>query len=175
MHILAGEKKGTPLDVPKEGTRPTTNKIKKSLFDTIQHYVVDAKVLDLFAGSGSLGLEALSRGAAFATFIEKGVHASNCLKKNIDKLGYEERSTLIQSSVEHALKKLESYDLIFMDPPYEMDVEAITTQLLSHLCPGGLLIVEQSKRAKFLTELPYTKKKEYGDTILYFFTHKLDY
>lgn len=173
MHILAGEKKGMPLVVPKEGTRPTTNKIKKSLFDSIQHLIDGSKVLDLYAGSGALGLEALSRGAAHATFIEKDQKAADCLKKNIDKLSYQDRSRIIVNFVERSFSHISTFDLIFMDPPYELDVKKITTDCCSHLNESGLLIVEQSKRAKFVDSLPWVKKKEYGDTVIYFFDKTL--
>ncbi len=167
MYILAGEKKGTILDVPKEGTRPTTNKIKKSLFDTIQHEIEGARVLDLFAGSGNLGLEALSRGAIHATFVEKSAKAAVSIKKNIEKLGYADRTTLLIRPAEKILDEVASYNLIFMDPPYDIDVIEFATQILENLSPKSLFIVEQSKRTPF--PLPFTKKKEYGDTILYFF------
>lgn len=169
MYILAGEKKGLPLVCPKEGTRPTTTKIKKSLFDSIQHLIEGSTVLDLFAGSGALGLEALSRGAIQATFVEKDSTAADCLKKNIEKLNYQDRTRVIHNFVERSFSHISKFDLIFMDPPYDLDVLKITLDCSPHLNEAGLLIVEQSKRVKFLDSLPYIKKKEYGDTVVYFF------
>jgi len=169
MYILAGTKKGMRLKVPKEGTRPTTNKIKKSLFDSIQYLIEGACVLDLFAGSGSLGLEALSRGAQTATFVEKDAVAIECIKKNVETLGFSSQTTLIPYPVDRSISYLKEYDLIFVDPPYDLDIKNLVEEVRSHLKQGGLMIVEQSKRTKFLEDLPFNKKKEYGDTVNYFF------
>jgi 16S rRNA (guanine966-N2)-methyltransferase len=169
MYILAGSKKGMTLKVPKEGTRPTTNKIKKSLFDSLQHLIQGADVLDLFAGSGALGLEALSRGAKSATFVEKDQKAVECIQKNIETLGFHSSSTLYSLPVDRAINLLSQYDLIFVDPPYDLDISSFVEKIISHLKENGLMIVEQSKRAKFLQHLPCIKKKEFGDTVNYFF------
>ncbi len=172
MHILAGAKKGMRLNVPDEGTRPTTNLVKKSLFDSIHYLLEGATILDLFAGSGALGLEALSRGAKEATFVEKSPKACACIKKNIDTLHFTSIAHLFPLDVEKALVQLGTFDLIFMDPPYDLDIGSLTAKALTHLKEGGLLIVEQSKRSKFLENLTYVKKKEFGDTFLYFFDSK---
>jgi 16S rRNA (guanine966-N2)-methyltransferase len=169
MYILAGTKKGMRLKVPQEGTRPTTNKIKKSRFDSVQYLIEGAEVLDLFAGSGSLGLEALSRGARTATFVEKNASAIDCIKKNVEILGFNPQVTIIPSPVERALNHLKEYDLIFIDPPYDMNIKTLVQDIRSHLKDGGLMIVEQSKRTKFLDDLLFNKKKECGDTVNYFF------
>lgn len=161
------------LKVPKEGTRPTTNKIKKSLFDSIQYLLDGAVVLDLFAGSGALGLEALSRGAKITTFVEKDPSALECIKKNIETLEFQSQSIIYPIPVDQALFQLEAYDLIFVDPPYDLDIGGLVEKILPHLNQSGLMIVEQSKRTKFLDHLPYTKKKEYGDTVNYFFQKKI--
>jgi 16S rRNA (guanine966-N2)-methyltransferase len=169
MQILSGDKKGSILAVPKEGTRPTTNKIKKSLFDSIQYRLEESVVLDLFAGSGALGLEALSRKAAFAVFVEKDFHAIECIKKNIEKLDFKDRTEVLQINLNKPFQSDRLFDLIFIDPPYDFDCLEICIEALKLLKPDGLMVVEQSKRTRFLDPLVCSKKKEFGDTVLYFF------
>jgi 16S rRNA G966 N2-methylase RsmD len=94
------------------------------------------------------------------------------VSKNIDTLHFTSIAHLFPLDVEKALVQLGTFDLIFMDPPYDLDIGSLTAKALTHLKEGGLLIVEQSKRSKFLENLTYVKKKEFGDTFLYFFDSK---
>ena len=123
MRIGSGRFRGRKLQAPKgQETRPTGARLKKSLFDVLGAELENARVLDLFAGAGALGLEALSRGAAEVVFVEKGRRAAEAIQKNIDELGVDERTELWVWSVHSALTGLaeqdRSFDLVFADPPY---------------------------------------------------------
>lgn len=124
MRVVAGERKGIPLKaVAGTTTRPTTDKIKETLFNIIGPYFDGGIVLDLFAGSGGLGLEALSRGADRAIFIEKDAKAFQTLKENIKKCRYEDVSEVYRTDANRAVKALLKRDIeihyVFLDPPYE--------------------------------------------------------
>lgn len=122
MRIITGKARGTKLDTL-EGlnTRPTSERAKEAIFSIIQFDIPDTNVLDLFAGSGQMGLEALSRGAAKATFVDSSKEAIAVIKRNVTKTHFEASSTVIMSEFEPSLKKMaknEKYDLVFLDPPY---------------------------------------------------------
>lgn len=122
LQVLTGTKKGRKLKVPKGKTvRPTTSRIKKSIFDTLGN-IENTRVLDIFAGSGGLGIEALSRGSSSVTFIENNPLVLKILKENISNCGFGDRVSIINLHFEGAIKKLikknEKYDLIFIDPPF---------------------------------------------------------
>lgn len=126
MNIIAGQRKGTQLFAPKGlDTRPTQAKVKESLFNIIQAYVPDARVLDLFAGSGSLALEALSRGASYAVLVDRDREAGQCIRRNIEKLRFEGVATFIASDWKQVVAQMKTsqvspFDLVFLDPPYRM-------------------------------------------------------
>ena len=101
--------------------------------------------------------------------MEKDAFAIECIKKNVETLGFSSQTTLIPYPVDRSISHLKEYDLIFVDPPYDLDIKNLVEEVRSHLKEGGLMIVEQSKRTKFLEDLPFNKKKEYGDTVNYFF------
>ena len=122
MRIIAGEWRGRPLAAPAgRATRPTSDRAREGLFSMLASRLgsfEDLHVADLFAGTGALGLEALSRGAAFCTFVEKDREALDMLKRNIDKLGAGERADVRAQAVEHAPPPRRPCDLVLMDPPY---------------------------------------------------------
>ena len=123
MNIIGGIYKGRTIAIPKGAKiRPTSNKVREALFNILGGKVPDAAVLDLFAGSGSLGLEALSRGARRAVFVDNDSRCINTIKKNIKKLGIEGDIKVMQLNAAQGIKKLHNneakFDLIFMDPPY---------------------------------------------------------
>ena len=163
MRIGSGELSGRKLHAPKGAkTRPTSARLKKSLFDVLASSLAgleDARVLDLFAGAGALGLESLSRGAARAVFVERGRKAADVIRRNIDELGVVERGELLAMDVGAALTKLEhdgeAFDLVFADPPYKTD-EDVLSRLLSALgaqelvAPDGLVVVEHHHKRELL-------------------------
>ncbi len=156
MRVISGNNRGMQLLAP-EGmdTRPTQDRIKETLFNMIAFDVPDAYFLDLFAGSGQMGIEALSRGAMEAVFVEKDKNAINCIEKNIAKARLEDSSKVLKMEVSAALNSLNShgpFDIVFMDPPYNKEIEkAVLNQLKdkSFITEDTLIIVEASLETGF--------------------------
>ena len=152
MRIIAGKARGAQLFSPKGlDTRPTLDRIKESLFNIIASDIPDAQVLDLFAGSGALGLESISRGADSAIMVDMDKLAQSCIKRNIEKLHFEMQASLLPCSYGQALDRLEkegkAFHLVFLDPPYRMEVLADIAQLLHEkrlLHQEALLVLEHS-------------------------------
>lgn len=152
-------------------TRPTTDRIKETLFNMITPYIADSTFLDLFSGSGGIGIEALSRGAAEAVFVEHNLEAMYCIKENLRHTKLEGRAMTMSCDVMTALYKLEGekqFDYIFMDPPYGKGLERQVLAYLqdsSLLAPDGVIIVEASKDTDFsyVDDMKYhwIKTKEY--------------
>ena len=148
MRVIAGEAKGRALVAPKgTGTRPATDRIRETLFAILEPDLGDARVLDLFAGAGTMGIEALSRGALHVTFVERSSAALDALRKNIASTGFGDRSDVVAANVIGFLDRgapPRPYDLAFVDPPFA-DV-AILDATLSHpslaaaLAPGATVI-----------------------------------
>lgn len=150
IRIIAGEFKGRILKTPKgDGTRPTQSMVREALFNICQNRIEGARFLDLFAGSGAVGFEALSRGATSVCFAENHRNASQCIRENIAQLKVEARTTFYPADYRIALKNLqkkgEQFDLIYIDPPYHKPVEPILEELIefSVIKPEGLVFVEQ--------------------------------
>lgn len=169
MRIIAGTARSLPLKtIDGLDTRPTTDRIKETLFNMIQQDVPDCYFLDLFAGSGQIGLEAVSRGAAKAFFIENAKNAAACIQDNIRFTKFEDACTLLQTDVISGLRTLEGkyrFDLIFMDPPYKKELEKEVLTFLSHsslVKPSAKIIVEAALGTDFsyAEELGYTVLKE---------------
>lgn len=148
MRIIAGEARGRVIDAPAGlHTRPTLDRVRENLFNMIQSEVPDSRVLDLFAGSGALSLEALSRGAAFAVLADIDRNACTVQKKNISLLRYDERTRQIRGDWRTAVRELqdakEQFDLVFLDPPYSMlDLREVFLSLVPVISPGTLIILE---------------------------------
>ena len=138
MRIIAGDKRGCQLVTPKGmDTRPTLDRVKESLFGILQFDIASRRVLDLFAGSGGLGLECLSRHAEFAVFCDHSRESINAVRENIKKLGYESRSRVYQCDWAQAISKMQAagdrFDLVFLDPPYKAGlVEKAIETLKAH-------------------------------------------
>lgn len=136
MRVIAGSARSLPLKtVPGTGTRPTTDRIKETLFNMLMPYVPGARFLDLFAGSGAIGIEALSRGASFACFAEKDRKAAACIRENLRFTGLSGRASVLESDVFLAIDRLENagtapFDIVFMDPPYREGLEGAVLQRL---------------------------------------------
>ncbi len=152
MRIIAGEARRLKLITPKGyETRPTSDITKETLFNVLSPYIyADTKFLDLFAGSGGIGLEAVSRGAREAVFAEKGKEAAACIEANIRTCRFEDRCRVMRLDVMSALSRLagrESFDIIFMDPPYgEGYEETVTGYIMSRglLKDDGLIVIESA-------------------------------
>jgi 16S rRNA (guanine966-N2)-methyltransferase len=176
--IVAGIARGRSLAVPDAGTRPTSDRAREALFNSLGSLLdlVDARVLDLFAGSGAVGLEALSRGASTATFVESERAAAVVIAANIKTVAL--GGTLVRGSVEHYLDRAPSapFDLVFADPPYATDDAAVHT-LLTRLVAGdwlgehAVVVVERSSRGPDLAwpdALAAIKHKRYGEGMLWY-------
>ena len=180
MRIIAGRFKGHPLTTPKgANTRPTSDKVKESLFASLDSLgmLKDAQVLDVYAGSGALGLEALSRGASRAVFIEKANSAAQVIRTNIANLKVEGQTRVVTAAAAAGARALEgeSFDLILADPPYPL-TESEVTAALEVMAPrlrddSSLLVVERSARSP-QPELPaglqFYEHRTYGETALWF-------
>lgn len=168
MRIIAGTARSLPLKtIDTLETRPTTDRIKETLFNMLQDEVPGCYFLDLFAGSGQIGLEAVSRGARYAVFVENNRKAAACIEDNIRFTKFDKETKLYQSDVLSALRAMEGkyqFDVIFMDPPYHKELEK---EVLSYLATSDLLkedcliIVEASLETEFdyLEELGYSLRK----------------
>lgn len=140
MRIIAGTARSLPLrSIEGRDTRPTTDRIKETLFNILQTGIEGCSFLDLFAGSGQIGLEALSRGANHAVFVENSKKACACIEENIRFTRFDARAKLLSMEASGALRTLEgndSFDYIFMDPPYQSGMEQ---EVLIYLAGSGLL------------------------------------
>ena len=173
MRIIAGEARGRRLFAP-EGmdTRPTSDRVREALFSIIARDVPDACVLDLFAGSGALSLEALSRGAARATIVDKSPRAMAVIRRNVELMRVKDRVRMLTSDWKTAVARLESgYTLVMLDPPYAMTgvyAEACRALLgRSLLRPGALVVMEHAAALK-IEDLPdglvVEDERRYRDT-----------
>lgn len=156
MRIIAGTARSLPLKtIEGVDTRPTTDRIKETLFNILQNDIPGAYFLDLFAGSGQIGLEALSRGASYAVFIENGRKAAKCIEDNIAFTKFTKNSKLLTMDVIGGMMSLEgkyTFDLIFMDPPYRQGMEKDVLTYLSQsriVKPDSRIIVEASLDTDF--------------------------
>jgi 16S rRNA (guanine(966)-N(2))-methyltransferase RsmD len=180
MRIIAGAHKGRRLVVPRgDVTRPTADQVRIALLDTLMPRLPDARVLDLFAGAGGVGLEALSRGAAHATFVERDARAVAALRANVETLGVGAAARVIRDDVRRALAALAGegarFDVVFLDPPYDTPATAATLEALADgmLLADGALVVAQhlTKRAPPATvgTLAAFRTRRFGETTLTFF------
>lgn len=179
MHIIAGERRGAQLFAPKGmDTRPTQAKVKESLFNIIQLYVPDARVLDLFAGSGSLALEALSRGAESAVMVDMDREATGCISRNIDKLRFGDRASMVRADWRQALRQLsgKQFDLVFLDPPYRLNElhECCAAMADAGLLAEEAMLVLEHRTGVFTPpdeRFELFKERTYGDTEIHFYLY----
>ncbi len=189
--IVGGVAGGRPLSVPPNGTRPTADRVRAALFSTLETMIelCGARVLDLFAGTGAVGLEAASRGAASVSLVDSGREAVLAMRRNVDTLGLA-GVTVHPQRVESYLGELgktdaaggwagtgEAFDLVFADPPYEFADPSLAELLATlagaggWLAPGAVVVVERSKRsgpAPWPVAIEAIKDKRYGDTVLWY-------
>lgn len=178
MRVISGSLKGRRLVSPTgQATRPTADRIKESVFNILASSIVNRRALDLFAGTGALGIEALSRGAASAVFIDQAKPALDALRRNIGNLGLEDRSRIIRWDIRKNLNCLASsppFDLVFMDPPYATG--AVTPALKSLIACGALetsarIVIEHSDReiiAPRMDPLTLIDQRRFGKTLVSF-------
>ncbi len=166
MRVIAGKCRSLPLKtIDGLDTRPTTDRTKETLFNVLQPWIPGGTFLDLFSGSGAIGIEALSRGARKAVFVELSRKAAACITDNLAFTRLEEDAVLMQESVQAALGKLEAFDCIFMDPPSEKGLEKEVLVYLSDsglLQGGGVVVVEASLQTgmDYAEELGFVIVKE---------------
>ena len=164
MHIISGKYRGKKLKgFEVDGTRPTMDRVKESLFGMIQSYVGDSKVLDLFAGSGALGLEAISNGAREAYLVDNNIEAIKVIRDNIKNM--DDDIKVIKSDYKKFLKETdEKFDIIFLDPPYRKGLMGKALRVIEErdlLNEGGLVVCEY-EYDDFETNLDLFKEKSYG-------------
>ena len=167
IRVTGGELRGRRLHVPKKGVRPTTGKVREAIFSMLGS-VEGARVLDLFCGSGALGIEALSRGAAQAVFVDTHPAPAH---RNVDDLDLGERARVEGADVIRFLRRAgpDSFDLVLCDPPYRLAdrLGADLVQLIpGKLAGGGRVMVETSPRRLLALELPLLTERAYGDTLI---------
>ncbi len=180
MRIISGEHKGRRLaGGKKKKVRPTSDRVKESIFNILREEVMGKKILDLFAGAGSLGIEALSRGAESVTFVDASSQSINVLKKNIKSLNLESRSTILRLDGLKAINKLkQNFQMIFADPPYLKGyVQRVIGSVVQSevLEKNGILILEHHKKETFSfpeEKLSILRQKKFGDTVISFFLKK---
>ncbi|MFK0241385.1 16S rRNA (guanine(966)-N(2))-methyltransferase RsmD [Microbacterium sp. NPDC090281] len=178
--IIAGSARGARLEVPGAGTRPTSDRVRESLFGALESLsaISGARVLDLYAGSGALGLESLSRGAASAEFVERGRQAAAIVRRNaaiVAKAGGMASGRVHESAVHAFLQRASGpFDLVFTDPPYDLDDTAMTADLVALaplLSSDAVVVVERARRSTppdfTAAGLELFREKSYGDTTLW--------
>ena len=179
MRIISGTSKGKKLrSLRGQAIRPTSDRVKESIFNILGQEVDGKYILDLFAGTGNLGIEALSRGATRTVFVEKERSAIDLIKKNLSHCGFEDRVHIMTGEVERAIRLLhrkgEVFDFIFMDPPYrrglvQKTLGILQTEPLHH--EDSILVIEHDRReplSESMEEWVLLRKRRFGDTVVSF-------
>jgi 16S rRNA (guanine(966)-N(2))-methyltransferase RsmD len=173
VRVIGGSYGGRVLVAPRgRATRPTSDRVREALFSILGARVIDAEVLDLFAGSGALGIEALSRGASRATFVDSSAAAVGAVRRNLAALGVEAEvvQARAQSYCRTARERARQYDLVFLDPPYRQarDLGRELTDILRPVLTGDARVVAESDRRDPLRlELELLDERRYGDTLIH--------
>lgn len=179
MRIISGKARGTKLyTLEGTNTRPTLDRVKESIFNIIQNEIEDATVLDLFAGSGAIGLECLSRGAKKAVLCDKSKEAIQIIKRNIEKTHMEEKAQIINADFESCLEKIknEQFDIIYVDPPYATDYIFKSLKKIKEIGIAkkeSIIIVETDDEQRILKEMgnieiKIVDKRKYGRATIIF-------
>lgn len=171
MKIISGTLKGRKIEgFDIDGTRPTMERVKESLFAMIQDYINDSICVDLFSGSGNLGIEAVSEGAKYAYLVDKNKIATNIIKRNVNNLNINDKVEILNMDYKRVIEYLsdKKIDLIFLDPPYKTDYIEESIKLIDKhniLNDNGLIICESSSLDKIVYNEKYKeiKNKKYGD------------
>src|SRR5258706_7323902 len=179
MRVIAGTLKGCRLKAPTwEGLRPTSDKLRETLFNVLAPSVVDARVLDGFAGTGALGIEPISRGAQDVTFIEHDERAVMLITDNLAHCGIKSGYTVMRVPVARGLEALRAdpgflpFDIVLLDPPYYSSADAVLTGLESVLASDGVLVLEHARKQQapeILGQLVRRREVRSGDSVLTFY------
>ena len=184
MRIVGGRLRGRLLAAPaSQGIRPTADRLRESLFNILVHAygdpITDARVLDLFAGTGALGLEAMSRGAAFALFIDEGAEARALLRENVATLGLGGTTRIFRRDATKlgVAHPIEPFSVAFLDPPYGRGLaeQALASALAGGwLAPGALVVVEEAAKPGFTTSEGFDEleRRNYDDSALFVLRHR---
>ncbi len=171
LRVSGGEARGRRLKAPKN-IRPTQGMVKQAIFNMVGPRIEGARVLDLFAGSGALGIEALSRAAASVTFVDQQERGLAILRQNLDALGFKERAHVVRGDVVRWLEAspdaIRSADFVFLDPPYDDAVLDRALKVLDREVTGATVLAEHSRRQQLpaLTRLRVDRERRYGDTMV---------
>ncbi|UCD05805.1 MAG: 16S rRNA (guanine(966)-N(2))-methyltransferase RsmD [candidate division WOR-3 bacterium] len=176
MRIVGGACKKRSLKVPKKGIRPTKGIVRSAIFNILGEQHMNAEVLDVFAGSGALGIEAISRGARHCIFVEK---KPRHLRMNLSKLISKSQARIVAEDFRRALRRLKNqeFDVIFADPPYNKNYVQLTLNEIVRydlLAREGVVVIEHSPSEEFTIPdtLEKIKQRKYGDTAISFFKHR---
>ena len=178
MRIIAGSRKGHRITAPKGlDTRPTSDRVRENVFNIVAPWVEGARVLDLYAGSGAMGLEALSRGAKTAVFVESDREAARAIERNLDKLGLTGARIVrgdAATGLAHEVGAGRKYDLVLADPPYVMtNYDSLANYLPRVLADDGLLVLETAARVEpKVPGLAARTTRKYGSTRVTVFEHR---
>ena len=167
MRVITGSARGRRLKEPANfDIRPTTDKVKEAMFNIVQFQLEDAHVLDLFAGTGQLGIEALSRGAASCVFVDKSMESLKIVRENLAVTGLMDKAQVTRTDSLQYLRSGQKFDLIFLDPPYALDLleKAIESIAAFDILNENGIMVCESERDKLLPDLPADRfaKREYN-------------
>jgi 16S rRNA (guanine(966)-N(2))-methyltransferase RsmD len=174
MRIISGSHKGRRLEAPDwSGLRPTSDRLRETLFNILAPAVRGATVLDGYAGTGAVGIEALSRGAAHVTFVDADPRAVKLVARNLARCGVTEGFAIIRADLEHSATAVDrAFDLIFLDPPYDADSVRAATLVRPRLRQDGLLIIEHRRGRALpghIDGLAHTREVRAGDSALAFY------
>lgn len=170
LRVHGGADRGRRLHAP-AGIRPTQGMVKEAIFNQLGPRLEDAHALDLYAGSGALGIEALSRGAAEAVFVDRGERQVATIRRNLEELGYQERSEVVRGDVErwlrHHPERVAEIDVVLVDPPYDDESLDGALRALDEACSEGAVVVVEHRTRRRLPALPRltpARERRYGDT-----------
>jgi 16S rRNA (guanine(966)-N(2))-methyltransferase RsmD len=185
MRVISGQAKGRRIKAPKGvAVRPTAARVKEAIFNILPHNLIGLRVLDLFAGTGNLSIEALSRGAAEAWLVDASPSSVRVLRDNLAKMGFSQKTRVWMAPVPAVVRRLssrgEKFDLIFLDPPYDSGQINRVVKLIAHeelLRESGILIAEHSVREAVedgCDPLVLRDQRRYGSTLVSFFGQKMN-
>ena len=178
MRIIAGQWKGRTLDTPTwDGVRPTSDRLRETLFNVLAGEVAGARVLDVYAGTGAVGLEALSRGAAAVTFVEQDRRAVALVRRNLARCGASDAYVIVARDAAEALRsgRFDPFDLVFLDPPYaDASRDGVLSLAAAHVAASGVLVLEHAHRQPppdTAGPLSRVRTLRQGDSALSFYRH----